>query len=184
MMARRLFWVGFSAALLTAFGCSNDDSGGGTTGPAFVCTDGGAAAQNAVNTNCAGAVDPTTEVVDVVIGGTAAGTTTLRGVNFDVTYDPTKLDFVAAGTYTSPLFPSALVAVSLSSAGRVVVSVQQTGGDPAVTVPSGQSVVLSLTFQRAAGATFGPTPLGIENSEATSPSTPITFASGVALSYQ
>jgi len=34
-------------------------------------------------------------------------------VNFDVTYDPTKLTFTPAASYASPLFPSALVGVSL-----------------------------------------------------------------------
>ena len=184
MMARRLFWVGFSAALLTAFGCSNSDDGGGTTGPAFLCTDSGTVAQNSVNTDCAAAVDSVTEQVDVVIGGPAAGATTLRGLNFDVTYDPAKLTFVLAGTYTSPLFPNALVAVSQPQAGQVVVAIQQTGGNPDVTVPAGPNVVLSLTFQRAAGATFGPTPLAFANTDATGASTAITFASSVALSYQ
>jgi hypothetical protein len=184
MRVRRLFVLGFAAALLTALGCSNSDNGGTTTNPALGCTDGGAVGADAVNTNCGGATDSVTEQVDVVMGGTAAGSTTLRGLNFDVTYDPAKLTFVPAANYASPLFPSALVAVSLSQAGRVVASIQQTGGDLAVTVPAGSNVVLSLAFQRVSGATFGPTPLTFQNAEATSPSTAITFASGVALSYQ
>jgi hypothetical protein len=184
MMARRLFVLGFAAALLTAFGCSNSDNGGSTTAPALSCTDSGTVGANAVNTNCAGALDTVTEQVDVVIGGAAGGATTLRGLNFDVTFDPAKLTFVPAASYTSALFPNALIAVSLAQAGRVVASVQQTGGNPAVTVPSGSNVVLSLTFQRTPGATFGPTPLTFQNTEATSPSTAIAFASGVALSYQ
>ena len=183
MMARRLFVLGFAAALLTAFGCSNNDNGG-TTAPALSCTDGGGVGANAVNMNCAGALDSVTEQVDVVMGGPEVAATTLRGLNFDVTFDPAKLTFVPAANYTSPLFPNALVAVSLSQAGRVVASIQQTGGDPAVTVPAGSNVVLSLTFQRASGATFGPTPLTLQNTEATSPSTAIAFASGLALSYQ
>ena len=184
MIARRLFLVGFAAALLTAFGCSS--SGGGTPSPALACSDGGAAAANAVTMSCGGATDSTTEQVDAVMGGPVSGSTTLRGLNFDVTYDSSKLDFVPAGTYTSPLFPNALIAVTLSNGqpGRVVVSIQRVGGDPDVTVTAGQHIVLSLSFRRAAGTTFGPTPLTFENAEATSASAAISFASGLALSYR
>lgn len=183
MTARRLFLYAFAAALLAGLGCSND-SGSGTPGPALVCADGGNAASNGVNTNCGGALDSVTEQVDVIIGGPGAGSTTLRGLNFDVTYDPAKLVFLPAATYTSPLFPTALIAVSSSTAGRVIASIQQTGGSPAVSVGPGQHVVLSLSFQRASGATFGPTPLSLENTEATTASATITFASGTSIAYQ
>ena len=183
MMARRLFLIAFAAALLTAFGCSND-SGSGPPASALSCTDAGDAAANGVNMNCGGALDSVTEQVDVVMGGPAAGTTTLRGLNFDVTFDATKLAFVPAGSYTSALFPNALIAVSLAQAGRVVVSIQQTGGNPDYVVGPGQHVVLSLAFQRVSSATFAPTPLPLENSEATSPSASISFASGIAIAYQ
>jgi len=186
MMARRLFLFGFAAALLTAFGCSSGDDGG-TTPAALACSDGGAAAANAVNMSCGGATGGTTEQVDVVLGGPAAGSTTLRGFNFDVTYDPAKLEFVQAASYTSPLLsPNALVAVSLFNGqpGRVVVSIQEFGGFADVAVGAGQHNVLSLSFRRVTGATFGPTPLTLENAEATTASTAISFASGLALSYQ
>ena len=186
MTARRLFVFVFAAALLAGFGCSNDDSGGGTTGPALSCVDGGNAAANGVNTNCAGAVDSETELVDIVLGGPGAGTTSLRGVNLDLTFDDAKLTFVpTTPAFTSPLFPNALIAVSSQVApGRVIVSIQQTGGDPAITVGPGQHVVMSLMFKRAAGATFTPTPIGIENTDATGATAPISFASGTMIAYQ
>lgn len=185
MTFRRLFLFAFAAALLAGLGCSND-SGGGSTAPALVCTDGGNAAANSVNTNCGGALDSVTEQVDIILGGPAAGSTTLRGLNFDVTYDPAKLTFMPAASYTSPLFPSpaALIAVSSPTAGRVIASVQQTGGSPAVAVAPGQHVVLSLTFQSVSGATYAPTPIALENTDATAPSTAIAFASGTAIAYQ
>jgi len=187
MIAHKLFLLGFAAALVTALGCSGSDNndGGGTPAPAIVCTDGGAAAANTVILRCGGATNSTTELVNVVIGGPAGGATTLRGLNFDVTYDPTKLNFVADPAPTSPLFPLALVAVSLENGvpGKVVVSIQQPGADPNVSVTTGQHPVLTLTFAGASGMSFTPTPLGFENFEATSSSVPITFSSSLALSY-
>ena len=184
MIARRRFLLGFAAALLTAFGCSSGGDGGTTT-PALACIDGGAAAANAVTMTCGGASDSTTEQVDVVMGGPAVGTTTLRGLNFDVTYVTSNLEFVPAASYTSPLFPGALVAVALSNGqpGRVVVSIQKVGGS-VVSVGAGQHDVLSLSFRRVTGATFGPTLLAFENAEATTASTAISFVIGLALAYQ
>ncbi len=187
MISRRLFWLGFAAALLTAFGCGGGGGGEGTPSHALACSDGGAAASDAVTMTCAGATNGTTEQVNVVIGGTAAGTTTLRGLNFDVTYDTAKLVFVPAASYASPLFsPNALVAVTLFNGqqGRVVVSIQAFGGSPAVTVGSGQHVVLSLSFRIAPGATFSAAPLPFENTEATTASAAISFGSSLSLSYQ
>jgi hypothetical protein len=134
---------------------------------------------------CGSAVASTTETVDVVIGGPGAGITTLKGFSFDVTYDPTKLEFVPAATPTSPLMPDALVIVVLANGlpGRVVVGIAQPGTLPDVAVSPGQHSVLSLTFRRAAGATFGPTPLMFDQAAATSPSTTITFASSLTLEY-
>jgi hypothetical protein len=182
MTARRLFLLAFAAALLTGFGCSND-SGSGSSSPALLCSDAGNAAANGVTTRCGAAIDSQTERVDVVMGGPAAGATTLRGLNLDVTFDPARLQFTTASA-TSPLFPAGLVAANLSGPGRVVVSVQQTGGNPDVSVAPGQHVVLSLTFQRASGASFGATPLPLENTEATAASATITFTSGVSLAFQ
>ena len=185
MISRRLFWLGFAAALLTAFGCGGG-GGGGTPSQALGCSDGGAAAADAVTMSCAGPQNGTTELVNVVMGGTAAGTTALRGLNFDVTYDTSKLVFVPAGSYTSPLFPDALIAVTLFNGqqGRVLVSVQRKGADPPVTVTPGQHVVLSLSFRIAAGASFSAAPLTFENTEATNASAAIAFGSSLALSYQ
>jgi len=42
-----------------------------------------------------------------------------------------------------------------------------------VPVATGQNVVLSLSFRRAAETTFGPTPLTFENAEATTASAPM-----------
>lgn len=188
MIARRLFLLGFAGTLAVAVGCSggsDNNGGGGTTTPAIACTDGGAAAANGVTLKCGGAVTTETENVTVVMGGPSAGTTTLRGLNFDVTYDPANLDFVQAGAYTSPLFPNALIAVTLENgvAGRIVVSIQQPGSSPNVLVPGGQFAVLTLTFARAAGMSFTPTPLAFDNFEATGASTAVSFSSGLALSY-
>jgi len=189
MMARRLFLLGFAAALLTALGCSSSGGDGGAS-PAIACVDGGAAAANAITMTCAGATDSTTELVNVVLGGPASGTTSLRGLNFDVTYDPSKLTFVSATNYTGgPFSTGALVpatALPLDPTPHVVVSIQQVGGDPDVVIGAGQQVVmLHLSFARAPAATFGPTPLEFVNAEATVASPAITFASvsGLALSY-
>jgi hypothetical protein len=180
-----MFVLGFAAALLMGFGCSSDN-GGGSTGPALACVDGGAAPADAVAMSCAGATGGTTEQVNVVIGGTAAGTTTLRGVNFDVTYDPAKLTFTPEASYASPLFPNALVGVSLFDGvqGRIVVSIQQPGGLPDVAIPAGQNVTLSLSLARVSGATFASTPIAFENAEATGASSAINFGGTVSVSYQ
>lgn len=180
MRARRLFLLGFAAALPTAFGC------GSGTNPAQLACDGGGAAANAVTMTCGGATNSTTEQVNVVMGGPASGSTTLRGLNFDVTYVTSNLEFVPAASYTSPLFPNALVAVTLFNGqqGSVVVSIQQPGGLPDVAVGVDPQVVLSLSFRSVAGATFVSTPLTFANAEATAASTAISFLSGLALSYQ
>ena len=185
MIARRWFLLGFASFLLTAFGCSNGGDGG-TTAPAVACSDAGAPAVNAVGMTCGGATDSATEQVAVALGGPASGATSLRGLNFDVTYDPSKLEFVPAGNPTSALFPSALVAITLfnNQQGRVVVSVQEFGGLPAVSVAPGSHVVVELSFRRVSGATFGPTPLSFENTDATTASSSIAFSSSLALAYQ
>jgi hypothetical protein len=184
MMARRLVLIGFAAALATALGCSN---GSDTTNPpGLACADGGQPGADVVAINCVAATDSTTEQVRVMIGGPAAGSTTLRGLNFDVTYDPAHLEFVPAGSYTSPLFPGALVAVSLSGGqqGRVVISIQQVAGSAAASVAAGSHAVLDLSFRTVAGVTFAGAPLTFENAEATTASAAIAFTSGLALSYQ
>ena len=187
MIGRRLFLLVFAGALASGFGCSggSDNSGGGTTTPALLCTDGGAAAANGVTLKCGGAVDSTTVQVGVVMGGPSGGPTTLRGLNFDVTYDPANLEFVPAANYTSPLFPNALILVTLENGvpGRLVVSIQQPGSSPNVVVSTGQFSVLTLTFARASGMSFASSPLAFENSEATNASAAVAFASSLALSY-
>lgn len=184
MTARRWFFLAFAAALLTSFGCGSDsNSGGGATGPAMSCADSGNAPANGVTLRCGALVNSATEQVDAVLGGPAAGNTTLRGLNFDVVYDATKLDFVPAANYASALFPNALIAVTSPTPGRVVVGIQQMGGDPDVSVASGQHVALSLSFT-VHGPTFPAIPLTFQNSEATAPSVPITFNSGLMLAYQ
>jgi hypothetical protein len=187
MIARASFALGFSLALLAGVGCGgSSSSSGGSSTPALACTDAGSAAADGVTLLCGGALDTQTEQVNVTMGGPSSGSTTLRGLNFDITYNPADVTFVPSGTYASPLFPGALVVVSLFNGqpGRVVASIQLTAGMPDVAVSTGQHLVLALSFQRTAGATFGASPLGFENAEATGASAPITFANGLAIYYQ
>lgn len=186
MIASRLLLLGFAMALLPAVGCSNGAEPGGAIAPELSCTDGGTVDPLTVRVLCGTAMDATTERVDVVLGGPSSGTTTLRGFNFDLTYNPSKLEFVPATSYSSPMIPGALIVVTLSDGqqGRVVVSVQTVGGLPDKSVGPYLYTILSLSFRCVPGATFGPAPLTMENAEATGASTPIKFASGLALSYQ
>jgi hypothetical protein len=193
MIARRLFLCGFAAALLAALGCSDSGSSSGTpTNPAFTCADGGAAGANAVTMTCGGLLDSVTEQVNVVIGGPSSGSTNLRGLNFDVTFDSTKLTFVSASLNAAGPFASdALVVASAEPAAtptHVVVSIQQTGGNPDVTIASGQqAVVMHLAFAHVGSpATFAGSPLSFDpaSSETTPPGTGVTFGSSLALSYQ
>jgi hypothetical protein len=153
------------------------------------------AAANAVTMTCGGATDSSTEQVNVVMGGPAAGTTSLRGLNFDVTYDSTKLTFVSATNPAGgPFAAAALVdatALPNDATPHVIVSIQQVGADPDVVIGPGQSVMLHLTFTRTPAATFSPTPLAFDlaTSEVTAPTPPtvpavVTFGSTLALSYQ
>jgi len=186
MTVRGALIAGFASALLLSFGCGGSDTGSGPAPPTLACTDGGAAAANTVIMSCGGPIDGTTEKVNVVLGGPAApNTTTLRGLNFDVTYDPAKLEFVPAASYVSPLFPDAFVLAVLANGqqGRVVAAIQQPGDLAAVSVATGEHDVLSLSFRRVAGATFGPTPLTFERAQATAALPAISFASGLALEY-
>lgn len=197
MIARRLLLIGFLMALPAAIGCSDDEGGGGTATPAIACTDGGAAAANAIALTCGGPVDTATEIVDVVIGGPASGATSLRGLNFDVTYDSSKLTFVlATKDAAGPFSFAALLAASARPADpipHVIVSIQQVAGDPDVTIAAAQEVVLlRLVFARAQGtAAFAPTPLAFDpgTSEVTPPTPPtlpaaLSFAGNLMLSYQ
>src|SRR5262245_57131188 len=187
MIASRLFLAGFCVALLAAVGCGggDDDTSGGTTTPSIACTDSGTVPASTVSPTCGSEPNAQTQNVDVVMSGPAAGTTSVRGLNFDLTYDPTKLDFVAAANYTSTLFPNSLIAVGLENGvpGKVIVSIQTTGGDPDVSVGAGEHVALTLSFSRSAGQSFTPTPIGIENAETTPTGLGVTFSSGVAVSY-
>ena len=191
MMARRFLLLGFAAALMTAVGCGGGD-GGGTPPPALVCADGGAASANAVTLACGGTTNPTTEQIDVVIGGPTMGTTSLRGLNFDVTYDPAELTFVSATAVSGgPFSASALLAAMafpLDPVPHVVVSIQQVSGDPDVAIDAGQQVVLlHLTFAIASSATtVPPTPLDFDGaaSEATPLAAAVSFGSSLTLSYQ
>lgn len=183
--ARGLFVIGFAGALLTSIGCGGSGDGG-TMAPTISCTDGGPAATNDVTMNCGAVMASTTERVDFVIGGPATGTTTLRGLNFDVIYDATKIEFVNDGIYSSPIFdPSALVIVALAGGqqGHIVVGIQQVFGKPDVVVAPGQQIALSLSFRTVAGATFPPTPLTFDRAEATSASATVAFTDGLALGY-
>jgi len=187
MMARRLFLFLFAAALLTAFGCSS--GGDVSVSPTFACTDGGTPVANAVTMTCGGSTYATQQV-DVVIGGPA----TLSGLSFNVMYDGDNLVYDSYdASAASQLFPGALILVTPSTEPNsvpgykdVVVAIQMTGG-MALTDVAGSHLVLSLTFARAPGATFGATPLdfNIDRTLTATPSTAgTTFASNLALSYQ
>lgn len=192
MKARKLFVLVFAVSLLAALGCGGGSSGsGGSSSPTIACTDGGAAAANAVTMTCGGATNATTEQINVVIGGPAAGTTSLMGLNFDVTYDPTKVTFVSATAPAGgPFSAGALLAATafpLDPTPHVVVAIQQVFGDPPVVINPGQQVVLlNLSFATASGVTtFAPTPVSFDpsSSEGTPPSTALTFGGNLMLSY-
>ena len=192
MMARRLLLVGFAAALPMAFGCSSsvDDPT-----PSFACT-GGAAAANTVTMVCGGGND-TTQQVDVVIDGQDLPELKLNGLDFNVMYDGLSLTLMSEDhSAASQLFPGALVSVAVppstepntvsgySGYKDVVVGIHMTGNALAPIVV-GQHVVLSLTFQRAAGTTF--TAPVLFNPDRTKVATPTSagtaFADGLSLSY-
>jgi hypothetical protein len=186
--ARRWIVLGFLTALVTGVGCSSG-GGEGTTTPALTCSDGGSPSTNTVAMRCGGLTAESTERVDVVIGGPTSGITTLRGLNFDAVYDPSKLEFLTVSGATSELFPpSALVAAELDNGeqGRVVVSIHQVGGFPDVPVSAGQHVALSLSFRVVAGAMFGPTPVqfDLDHSEAADASATVAFAGDLRLAHQ
>lgn len=188
MRTRRVYLFLFAAALLTAFGCS-DDGDVPTTTPAFACLDGGAASANAVSLGCGGA-SADTQRVDIVIGGPAA----VSGLSFNVMFDGSKLAYDSYdATPANDLFPGALVSVVESTEPNstpgfkdVVVAIQMTGGT-ALTGDPGQHLVLSLSFQRASGATFDPSPLSF-NVERTLTATPAsagtTFGSSLTVAYR
>jgi hypothetical protein len=180
--------LGFLASLLTGVGCSSG-GGEGTTMPALTCSDGGVPATNTVAMRCGGLSAGSTERVDVVIAGPSSGTTTLRGLSFDAVYDPSKLEFSSASSATTELFAAnALVVAQLENGeqGRVVVSIQQVGGFPDVSVSAGQHVALSLSFRVVAGAMFGPTAVQFDpaQSEATGASATVAFGGDLKLAHQ
>jgi hypothetical protein len=187
MTARSLFVLAFAAALLVSFGCGGGGGNGGTPAPALACSDSGTAGANAITMSCGGATGGTTELVNIVMGGPAASTTDVRGFNLDVAYDPAKLEFVPAASYTSPPFgANALILVTLENGvpGKVVVSIQQVSGDPPASFPAGETVVLGLSFRTVSGIAVAPTPVTFENAEATNASATVSFASSLMLSYQ
>jgi hypothetical protein len=190
---RGLKWTGswfllgcMAALMLGTVYCGGGGGGGGMTTPQLSCAGGSSVAANSVALKCRGAIDSQTEKVDVVLGGPSSGSLTVRGFNFDITYASSRLEFVPATSYSSALAPSALVGVTLFNGqqGRVVVSVQQPGGLPALSAAPGEHRILSLSFRRVAGATFGPTPLAFENTDATGASAAVTFSSDLSLAYQ
>jgi hypothetical protein len=187
--ARRWILPAFATVLLTGVGCSSGGGGEGTTMPALTCSDGGSPATNTVVMRCGGLTAGSMEAVDVVIGGPSSGVTTLRGLNFDVVYDPSKLEFVSVSSAASELFPaSALVVAELENGeqGRVVVSIHQVGGVPDVVVPTGSHLALSLSFRVVAEAVFAPTPVQFDasSSEATEASATVGFAGDLRLAHQ
>ena len=65
----------------------------------------------------------------------------------------------------------------------MIASIQTTQPDPDVSVSAGEHIALTLAFSRAAGQSFTPTPIAIENSETTPTGLGVTFSSGTAISY-
>ena len=176
--------LGLAAALLTAMACGGGGGGPDVSTPQLACT-GSAGGTDSVGMTCGSRVDSATERIDVVVVGPASGTTTSMGFNFDVTYDASKVQFMGSSA-VSDLIPNGLVAVSLSNGqqGRLIVSVQQPGNLAPVSVGPGQFTLLTLDFQTVSGAKFGPTPLAFDNADATSASSPVTFASTLELAFQ
>ena len=173
-------------ALLLSFGCGGGSESGGPVPPALVCSDGGPAGVNTVTMSCGGLIDATTERVDIVIGGPESGTASLRGLVFDVVYDPAKLELVPAASLASPLFPDGLIAVELANGqpGEIVAAILQVGTLPDVTVAPGEHQVISFSFRRVGVDTFDPTPMTFVRAQAMVATPAITFASGLALAYQ
>ncbi len=173
-------------ALLLSFGCGGGSDTGGPIPPALLCSDGGTAGVNTVAMRCGGLIDATTERVDIVIGGPESGTASLRGLIFDVTYDPAKLEFVGATSPANPLFPDGLVAVELANGqqGEIVAAILQVGTLPDVSVAPGEHQVISFAFRRLGLDTFDPTPLTFVRAQATAAVPSVTFANGLALAYQ
>jgi len=183
--------LGLAALLLLTSSCGGD-GGGGTQTAVMTCSSSDTVGANQVAMRCG--VEPVNDQgrVDVVLGGPASGEMTVRGFNFDITYDPTKVEYVPSSGFTSPLFvtddglQTALVVVALADGqqGRVVVSVQQPGDLPAQSVDAGTHEVVSLWFRRVVGETFGPTGLAFDNAEATGASVSIEFGSDLSLACQ
>lgn len=186
LTARGVFIAGFAVALFSSFGCGGGSETAGPAPPALVCSDGGTAGINTVTMACGGLIDATTERVNIVIGGPESGTSSLRGLIFDVTYDPAKLDFVRPASFASPLFPDGLIAMELVNGqpGEIVVAILQVGTLPDVTVASGERLVISLSFRRVGVDTFDPTPLSFVRAQAISAVPAVSFANGLALAYQ
>ncbi len=174
--------LGAMTLIVLACRCGGD---GGPSIPELSCRDGNSSVASTVVLKCGGATSSEAEKIDVAVNGSSSGIG-VRGFTFDVIYSPSKLEFVPATSYASPLLPDGLVGVTLSDGrpGRVVVSVQQVGDLPPVSVTKGQHTLLSLTFRRVPGATFDPTPLTFENFEAHPPSVGIGFRSDLSLSYE
>lgn len=172
----------FGLSLLAGCGGSDDP-----LAPVVIrCSDGGASPANTVTLQCAAAASADEYLVVVELAGPSSGATTLRGVALDVVWTPTNVEFIADPAYTSPLMPNGLVAVGLfqGEQGHLVVSVQQPGGQPDVSVGPGAATVVRLRFRRKITSAFGPVPLAIDNAAAIDSSPAIQFGSGLALSSQ
>jgi hypothetical protein len=171
-------------ALFVLVSCSNDDDP--VAAPQFTCSDSSSGVIDTVFLDCGAAISDTTWRVDVSIGGPSSGTTTLRGVALDLTYDPSSIEWVSEPSYTSPAMPGALVAVALlgGAQGTLVIGIQLPGSSPPAAIEPGSETLLSLQFRRKGSASFAPVPLQIENGAATGASTAINFSSTLALAYQ
>ncbi len=165
--------------------------GGGTAPPALQCSSSEPVA-NEVVLACAGKVDSTTELVEVVVGG-PTGVSNIEGFNFDIVFDSTKVVFVdgsaAQGTLLDQGGVTPLLAAEASSGdpGRVVVGIHRGGPSGGVGGIDPQNLVLRLSFRLVGTQTVGPLPLRFENAEAVSPTGAkiggIIFKDGLSLSY-
>jgi hypothetical protein len=180
-------WMALGVVLAgTILSCDGGDDSPPPPGVHLGCFDSGAPEADTVTLRCGVAPSTTTSMVNVDLGGPSSGTTRFRGFAFDIVYDPTKVEFAPDASYTSPAMPDALITVALAGGqqGRLVVAMNQLGGEPDYEVGPGTSSLLHLTFQRTPGATFSTTPLQFENTQAIGASTTIEFNGALAFSYE
>ncbi len=175
-----------------ASSCGGGGGGGGTSPQELQCASSGPAASEVVLA-CGGMVTPTTELVQVVLGGPTAATN-IEGFNLDIVFDSTKITFVDGSAAQGALLaeggvtPLLAVEVSNQDPNRVVVGIHRGAPNGGVGGSRARNVVLQLTFRLVGGSTGGPSPLRFQNTEAVGPTgtkiDEIVFKDGLSLSYE